>query len=103
MNSCCRDGTLLSSPEGIPVVPINDTVAEFVMAGTADEGETAAREPRGPLFWAYAVTGWAASDASTHELTQDPAHAAIAFNRGFVSMGGRRRIVTMRREDSADG
>lgn len=82
--------------------PIRETVAEFVIAGTADDGETGETEPRLPLFCACAVTGCAASDASTHELTQEPAHAAIFFNRGFESVGGRRKIVTVRLEDPAD-
>ena len=74
-----------------------------MIALTADDGAAGVTEGRDPVSCAYVSTGCTANDASTQELNQDPARAAIFINRGESLAGGRRSAVTIRREDLADG
>lgn len=84
-------------------MPMTDTVEKFVIAPTADDGAAGVTEGRAPVSCACARIGFAASDASTQELNQDPALAAMLDNRGDSLADDRRRAVTIRREDQADG
>ena len=102
MYNCWRGGTPLSSV-GSAVVPISDTVEKFVIALTADDGAAGVTDGRAPVSCACDSAGCAANDASTQELNQDPARAAILINRGDMPTGDWRSAVTIRREDLADG
>lgn len=84
-------------------MPISETVDNPVIAPTADDGAAGVTIGRELESCACASTGWAASDASTQELSQDPARVATLILRGETSLGGRREFVTMRQEDRADG